>query len=89
MITVKSESYARKVNAARVPAEGIDEHLAQLAGGCLDKTFVRDLDDLRGLVDEIDACRERLKAEQKSTTVPALFRRHYFDQRWEHMRAGG
>lgn len=67
-MTERKDSYAEKVNEARLLAEGLRQHLAELTGVGLDEAFIQDLEQQKGKVEEIDAGQERLKADLKSET---------------------
>lgn len=67
-MTERKDSYAEKVNEARLLVEGLRQHLAELAGVGLDEAFIQDLEQQKGKVEGIDAGQERLKADLKSKT---------------------
>jgi hypothetical protein len=64
----RRDSYAEKVNGARLMAEGMRQNLEELAKVGLDEAFVQELENQKQQVEDIDASQERLKADLKSTT---------------------
>ena len=62
-------SYAERINSAKLLAEGVRKHLAELKQVGIDEPFVTELEKWKEIVEDLNVEQERLKAELKDKTV--------------------